>query len=189
MKLFSKSLTSTDVRRRLAIPTKIVNSLLPNGGDHAVELHVRQGTTVWPITCTTRKNGYKKPALSKGWRRFALRNKLKVGDVVTLYKEEDEVGYLDYRIEVKRADKPSLKHSVATVGNLPTGNSGETTCILHPSFEDGVVKLVGVSDEKVEKRSFKLFGFNVVEKRPLADASSYEATADKTEIGAQEETL
>ncbi|GKV32209.1 hypothetical protein SLEP1_g40826 [Rubroshorea leprosula] len=100
--------------------------------------------------------------------------------------EEDKVGYLDYRIEVKRADKPSLKHSLATVGNLPTGNSGETTCILHPSFEDGVVKLVGVSDEKVEKSSFKLFGVNVVEKRQLVD-TSYEVTADKTEIGAQED--
>ncbi|GLT85803.1 hypothetical protein SLE2022_039790 [Rubroshorea leprosula] len=187
IQLFSKSLTFTDVRKRLAIPTKIVNFLLPNEGNHGVELHVRHGTTVWPIMCTTRKEGYKKPVLSKGWRAFALKNKLKVGDVVTLYKEEDEAGYLGYRIEVKRADKPSLKQSRATVGVLPTGNSDEATCKSHRMFEDGVVKRFGVADEKVEKRSFKLFGFHVFGNRPPADTSSFETTARKATIRAKKE--
>ncbi|GLT85799.1 hypothetical protein SLE2022_039750 [Rubroshorea leprosula] len=187
MQLFSKSLTFTDVRKRIAIPTKIVNFLLPNEGNHGVELHVRHGTTVWPIMCTTRKEGYKKPVLSKGWRAFALKNKLKVGDVVTLYKEEDEAGYLGYRIEVKRADKPSVKQSRPTVGDLPTGNSEEATCKSHRMFEDGVVKRFGVADEKVEKCSFKLFGVHVFEDRPPADTSSCDATAGEANITAKEE--
>ncbi|GLT85806.1 hypothetical protein SLE2022_039820 [Rubroshorea leprosula] len=187
MQLFSKSLTSTDVRKRLAIPTKIMTFLLPNRGDHLVELHVRHGTTVWPILCTTRKKGYKKPVFSRGWKRFALKNKLKEGDVVTFYKEEDEAGFLDYKIEVKRADKSSLKHSCATVGDLPSGNSGEATCKSHRRFEDSVAKRFGVADEKVEKRSLKAFGVHVFENRPPADTSSYEATAGKAEITAREE--
>ncbi|GKV32211.1 hypothetical protein SLEP1_g40828 [Rubroshorea leprosula] len=154
MQLFSKSLTSTDVRKRLAIPTKIMTFLLPNRGDHLVELHVRHGTT---------------------------------GDVVTLYKEEDEAGFLDYKIEVKRADKPSPKHSSATVGDLPSGNAGEATCKSHRRFEDSVAKRFGVADEKVEKRSLKAFGVHVFENRPPADTSSYEATAGKAEITAREE--
>ncbi|GKV32199.1 hypothetical protein SLEP1_g40817 [Rubroshorea leprosula] len=180
IQLFSKSLTTTDVRRRLAIPTRIVNSLLPNGGDHAVELHVWHGTTEWRIMCTTRKEGYKKPVFSRGWRHFALENKLKVGDVVTLYKEEHEAGHLYYRIEVKRADEPSFKHSVATAGNLLIGNSDEASCKSHRRFEDGVVKQFDFTDEKVEKSSFKLFGIHVVENQPRVDASSYEAPAGKS---------
>ncbi|GKV24397.1 hypothetical protein SLEP1_g34012 [Rubroshorea leprosula] len=186
MELFSKPLTSTDTRKRLAIPTRSLTSLLHNRGGNAVELHVRHGTAVWPIMCTTRKKGYKKPVLSQGWRSFAVKNKLNVGDIVTLFKEEDEAGYLNYRIEVLRANDQSLKHSGANVGNSPAGNSGEATCIPYCKYEDSEVKRFGVTDEKVEKCSFKLFGVRVVETGPLVKHSN-ESIAGEADIGPKEE--
>ncbi|GLT97027.1 hypothetical protein SLE2022_146140 [Rubroshorea leprosula] len=174
MQLFSKPLTSTDTRKRLAIPTNSLTSLIHNRGGNAVELHVRHGTAVWPIMCTTRRKGYKKPVLSKGWRSFVLKNKLNVGDIVTLFKEADEAGYLNYRIEVERVDGPSLKHAGATVGNTPS-------C----KYENGEVKRFGVTDEKVEKKSFKLFGVRVLETVPLVKRPD-ESTAGKTDTGAKE---
>ncbi|XWS67485.1 hypothetical protein CRYUN_Cryun04dG0010600 [Craigia yunnanensis] len=107
MKLFSKSLTATDCHKRLSIPKRVLTSLPEFHGGHAVELHVRYETMEWPLVCTTRKKGYKKPVLSKGWRKFVRGNGLNVGDKLTLYKEEDESGSLHYRVEVKRATRPS----------------------------------------------------------------------------------
>ncbi|XVF00591.1 hypothetical protein REPUB_Repub04eG0013700 [Reevesia pubescens] len=68
----------------------------------------------WPLVCTIRKKGYKKPVLSKGWRKFVLGNRLNVDDKLTFHKEEDEEsGSLHYRVEVKRATRPSriISHS------------------------------------------------------------------------------
>ncbi|GKV24395.1 hypothetical protein SLEP1_g34010 [Rubroshorea leprosula] len=186
MQLFSKPLTSTDTRKRLAIPTKSLTSLLHNEGGNAVELHVRHGTAVWPIMCTTRKKGHKKPVLSKGWRSFALKNKLNVGDIVTLFKEEDEAGYLNYRIEVVRANQPSLQHSGATVGNLPFGDSGEATCIPYFKYEDGEVKRFGVTDEKVENYSFKLFGARIVQADESLVERSDESAAGEADVGTKD---
>ncbi|XWS62427.1 hypothetical protein CRYUN_Cryun06bG0009800 [Craigia yunnanensis] len=107
MKLFSKSLTAIDCLKRLSIPKRVITSLPVFHGGHAVELQVRYETMEWPLVCTIRKKGYKKPVLSKGWRKFVLANNLNVGDELTLHKEEDESGLLHYRVEVKRATRPS----------------------------------------------------------------------------------
>ncbi|XWS62429.1 hypothetical protein CRYUN_Cryun06bG0010000 [Craigia yunnanensis] len=107
MKLFSKSLTATDCLKRLSIPKRVLTSLPVFHGGHAVELQVRYETMEWSLVCTIRKKGYKKPVLSKGWRKFVLANNLNVGDELTLHKEEDESGLLHYRVEVKRATRPS----------------------------------------------------------------------------------
>ncbi|OMO92226.1 hypothetical protein COLO4_17744 [Corchorus olitorius] len=50
LKLFSKSLTDTDIRKRLAIPTKIL-PFLPdfNIGSHALRFHLIHGFKKWSI--------------------------------------------------------------------------------------------------------------------------------------------
>ncbi|XWS55300.1 hypothetical protein CRYUN_Cryun10bG0163500 [Craigia yunnanensis] len=110
MKLFSKTLTATDCLKRLSIPKRVLTSLPEFHGGHAVELQVRCETMeYWPLVCTIRRKGrYKKPVISKGWRKFVLGNNLNVDDKLTLHKEEDEEsGSLHYRVEVKRATRPS----------------------------------------------------------------------------------
>ncbi|XVE48589.1 hypothetical protein DITRI_Ditri01bG0013600 [Diplodiscus trichospermus] len=105
MAMFSKPLTATDCRKRLSIPERVLTSLPEFHGGHAVELRVRYEAKEWPLACTIRKKGYKKPVLSKGWAKFVHENRLIVGDEVTFHKEEeDESGSLFYRVEVKRAE-------------------------------------------------------------------------------------
>ncbi|GKV32216.1 hypothetical protein SLEP1_g40833 [Rubroshorea leprosula] len=114
--LFKKPLKPTDITKRLAIRTKSLESLPHFNGGHAVRLKVLYEGRGWPMVCSTRKQGHKKPVLSNGWIPFVRENHLKVGDVVTLYKEGDEAG-LQYRIEVDRATRvPS-----------PNGNLGVQT--------------------------------------------------------------
>ncbi|GMI70624.1 hypothetical protein HRI_000731700 [Hibiscus trionum] len=106
-KLFSKSLTDTDTRKRLAIPAKILPDLPDFNGNHAVNLRLMYGTKVWPIVCSVRKNGYKKPVLSGGWRSFVVYNDFSVGDELTLYKVHGKRGCCYYRVEVEKPPNPS----------------------------------------------------------------------------------
>ncbi|GLT97025.1 hypothetical protein SLE2022_146120 [Rubroshorea leprosula] len=101
--LFKKPLKPTDITKRLAIPTKSLGFFPHFNGGYAVKLNIRYESRVWPMACSTRKQGHKKPVLSKGWLAFVRKNHFNVGDVVALYKEEDEAGILWYRMEVDRA--------------------------------------------------------------------------------------
>ncbi|GLT85811.1 hypothetical protein SLE2022_039860 [Rubroshorea leprosula] len=114
--LFKKPLKPTDITKRLAIRTKSLEFLPHFNGGHAVNLNVLYEGRVWPMVCSTRKQGYKKPVLSIGWIPFVCENHLNVGDVVALYKEADEAG-LQYRMEVNRATRVSP----------PNGNFGVAT--------------------------------------------------------------
>ncbi|XWS62430.1 hypothetical protein CRYUN_Cryun06bG0010100 [Craigia yunnanensis] len=107
IKIFSKSLTKTDTRKRLAIPAKILPALPDFNGSHAVKILLMYGTREWPIVCSVRKLGYKKPVFSGGWSYFVNCNNLNVGDELTLYKVHDEEGTSHYRIEVEKPARSS----------------------------------------------------------------------------------
>ncbi|KAK8613794.1 hypothetical protein V6N13_101550 [Hibiscus sabdariffa] len=95
--MFSKLLTETDIKKRLAIPVKTLSSLPAFNGSHAIKIHLLYGTRMWPIDCSVRKKGYKKPVFSGGlWRDFVIGNKLNVGDRISMYKVQDS----HYRVEV-----------------------------------------------------------------------------------------
>ncbi|KAK8613795.1 hypothetical protein V6N13_101551 [Hibiscus sabdariffa] len=64
------------------------------------------GTRMWPIDCTVRKKGYKKPVFSGGlWRGFVIGNKLNVGDRISMYKVPDS----HYMVEVEK-EKPAASN-------------------------------------------------------------------------------
>ncbi|MBA0576493.1 hypothetical protein Golob_027309 [Gossypium lobatum] len=100
--MFSKKLTYTDINKRLAIPTKILPSLPGFNRSHAVKIQLMYGTKIWPIDCTVRKQGYTKPVFSRGWRKFVVHNKLKIGDRVTIYKVQHQDGSSHYKVEVEK---------------------------------------------------------------------------------------
>ncbi|XVE94150.1 hypothetical protein REPUB_Repub01dG0256600 [Reevesia pubescens] len=102
IKMFSKSLTDTDINKRLAIPVKILPSFSDFSGSHAMRIHLMYGTRVWPIFCSIRKKGHKKPVFSGGWRNFVICNNFNVGDRLTLYKVQDKDGASHYRVEVEK---------------------------------------------------------------------------------------
>ncbi|GLT85804.1 hypothetical protein SLE2022_039800 [Rubroshorea leprosula] len=106
--LFKKPLKPTDITKRLAIGSKSLQFFPHFRGGHTVELNIRYEDRVWLMVCSTRKKGYKKPVFSKGWIAFVRQNHLEVGDVVTLYREDDEEEFW-FRIEVDRATRaPSV---------------------------------------------------------------------------------
>ncbi|KAG5233731.1 B3 domain-containing transcription factor [Salix suchowensis] len=81
---FSKLLTSTDIQKRLSLPTKFFKSLPSFKGGHVQDLQAMdESGFVWTFQCSTRKKGHPKPVLSKGtWLAFGRNKKLKVGDKI-----------------------------------------------------------------------------------------------------------
>ncbi|EOX97111.1 Uncharacterized protein TCM_006212 [Theobroma cacao] len=133
-KMFSKSLTDTDINKRLAIPAKILPSLPDFNGSHAVTIHLMYGTKTWPIICSIRKTGYKKPVFSGGWRNFVIFNDFHVGEVLTMYKVQDEEGSFHYKVEVEKLATPSVALSTRAVSLNPEVD--ETTGTSHPKINN-----------------------------------------------------
>ncbi|OMO92224.1 hypothetical protein COLO4_17742 [Corchorus olitorius] len=114
--MFSKLLTETDIKKRLAIPSYVLPSLPDFKGRHAVEIRLVYGTRVWPIICSVRKMGYKKPVFSVGWRDFVTYNQFNVGDEFKLYKVQEENGSsFYYRVEVEKNKNHPISCSPAAV--------------------------------------------------------------------------
>ncbi|KAB2088228.1 hypothetical protein E1A91_A04G169700v1 [Gossypium mustelinum] len=155
-KMFSKKLKTTDINKRLAIPGKILPSLPAFNGGHAVLIQLKYGTKIWPIGCTVRKNGYKKPVFSVGWRKFVADNKLKTGDIITMYKDfEDGDGGSHFRVEVEK--RPAASNQDRSHETIPSScvlafndhevdgtNSGnEADRIPNKALDDGAINLEG----------------------------------------------
>ncbi|KAL9348486.1 hypothetical protein Peur_059852 [Populus x canadensis] len=106
MAIFSKSLTKTDIEKRLSFPTKCLRSLPCFGRGHAVDFHVMDECgQVWTFRCTIRKKNNPKPVISKDWSKFVSSKDLAVGDKITFSKLENKVGCAFYKIEVKKPVK------------------------------------------------------------------------------------
>ncbi|OMO75189.1 hypothetical protein CCACVL1_16286 [Corchorus capsularis] len=127
-KILSKLLSETDIKKRLAIPVKILPALPEFNGRHAVKFQVMygNGTRMWPIVCSVRKHGgYKKPVISVGWRNFVICNGLedKVGYELTLYKVQDELGTnFHYSIQVEKpnpVEVQEISNGTSSASNAP----------------------------------------------------------------------
>ncbi|PPD75192.1 hypothetical protein GOBAR_DD27888 [Gossypium barbadense] len=77
--VFSKILTVTDIKKRLAVPSAIQRSLPPFNGGHTVTFQFLYGTRPWPIRYTIRRKGYKKPVFSGQGEDGSSYYKVKVG--------------------------------------------------------------------------------------------------------------
>ncbi|KAK8516630.1 hypothetical protein V6N13_080723 [Hibiscus sabdariffa] len=100
--LFSKKLTRTDIKHRLAVPTKILPSLPDFNGGHAVVIPLVHGRKTWRIVCAVRKQKHKKPEFRGEWRKFVTDESLQVNDRITIYKVQ--YGPLShYKAEVDRS--------------------------------------------------------------------------------------
>nr|KJB77630.1 hypothetical protein B456_012G167600 [Gossypium raimondii] len=185
-KMFSKLLTDTDIKKRLAIPAKSLPSLPPFNGSHAVIIHLLCGTSTWPILCTIRRKGYKKPVFSGGlWRNFVVSNNVNVGDKITMCKVQYEDGSSHYLVELEKSaasnqygalPSPALSFNHDADANaLP--NSGNEVEHLAKTPDDAPIKQKGVirimelsngatdtlvdDDHVINKPSVKIFGTNL----------------------------
>ncbi|OMO92230.1 hypothetical protein COLO4_17749 [Corchorus olitorius] len=121
MQIFSKLLTETDIKKRLAIPSNAL-PFLPdfNNGRHAVDIRLLYGTRVWPIICSVRKTGYKKPVFSGGWRDFVTYNQFNVGDEFKLHKVQHQTGsFFYYRVEVDKNHPNSSSAAASSSSIIP----------------------------------------------------------------------
>ncbi|XVF48946.1 hypothetical protein PTKIN_Ptkin03bG0228900 [Pterospermum kingtungense] len=102
MLLFSKVLTATDVKKRMAIPTSCLKHLIrSDGGDSSMHLRVEdENEETWEFTCFSRPIGvYSKPYFCGEWIQFVKHRNICVGDRVHFYRNDAAEAY---RIEVQR---------------------------------------------------------------------------------------
>ncbi|TYJ40851.1 hypothetical protein E1A91_A04G170400v1 [Gossypium mustelinum] len=112
--IFFKELTDTDVKKRLAVPKKYQDFFLPSYGRLPAKIKLMYDGKIWEVKCTVRKKGYLKPVLSVGWKKFVVANELKVGDRITMYKDED--GFSHYMVEM---EKPPASNQHGTLIDSP----------------------------------------------------------------------
>ncbi|KAB1671303.1 hypothetical protein ERO13_A04G133401v2 [Gossypium hirsutum] len=121
--VFSKFLSDTDIKKRLAVPSAIQRSLPPFNGGHALIFHFLHGTRFWPILYSIRTTGYNKPVFSGGlWRNFVICNNLNVGDRFTMYRVQDEDGSSYYRVDVMRREIDFLGKNAMAYGCASTAD-------------------------------------------------------------------
>ncbi|GLT44328.1 hypothetical protein SLA2020_182330 [Shorea laevis] len=106
-RLFKKSLTKTDVGKRMAVPTKCLKSLPRFRGGREIDFQAEDARgQLWSFVCSIRETRHKKPVLSKGWRRFVIAKGLQVGDMVAFYKRGAEASSGSrFKIKVTREVK------------------------------------------------------------------------------------
>lgn len=104
MEYFKKELSSTDINKRLAVPTRFFQLIRPRfKGNHFLDLKVKYKNQKMVLRCCRRKEGtHPKPVLTKGWVEFVRREKLKAGDRIVLEEEDEATAGVEFRIEVQK---------------------------------------------------------------------------------------
>ncbi|KAB2036153.1 hypothetical protein ES319_D04G204500v1 [Gossypium barbadense] len=126
--VFSKPLTDSDIKKRLAIPSKTL-AYLPNfDGSNGVRINIMYGTKIWPIDCTVRRKGHQKAIFSgRLWRAFIMSNELKVGDRISLYKVQGEDGCSHFKFEAEKQPASASNQYGTTVRIFGFNISDEAT--------------------------------------------------------------
>ncbi|KAJ0016719.1 hypothetical protein Pint_11616 [Pistacia integerrima] len=103
--IFSKVLSTTDTKNRLALPMEAFHHFFPE------EEHVKcvqfmvmdSDQKQYEFRLATRNKGkHPKPAITGDWLNFVANKGLKVRDKVILYQQQNEAGRVKYTIEVKK---------------------------------------------------------------------------------------
>ncbi|KAF2319893.1 hypothetical protein GH714_020150 [Hevea brasiliensis] len=104
--LFTKKLTDTDVRYRMAFPMENYQQdvfEMPKGElSKQFEVIDMEDNSVKKFTCSKRSKGHPKPVFCKGWIGFVKEKQLLEGDEVIFYKEEDGTGRFTIKIQARK---------------------------------------------------------------------------------------
>ncbi|KAK4854502.1 hypothetical protein QYF36_025000 [Acer negundo] len=93
--LFSK-LNTTDLEKKLIVPTRAVERFSIPEGKEFVDLVVKDlKEEIWNFRLTI----HPMPALTEGWIEFVRAKDLVPDDIVTFYKLRDEIFGDEYRVE------------------------------------------------------------------------------------------
>ncbi|OMO69187.1 hypothetical protein CCACVL1_19609 [Corchorus capsularis] len=135
--IFSKILSQTDVTRRCSVPMKYFKLRSFPKSPFVVE---DDSGCLWRLCCYIRSKNHPKPALVSGWVPFVKSMKLRVGDRVLIYAEQDETGSTRYKIKVQKQTFPSKVRGSHTRKNhdrmkvSPSqSDNGSTQTTIQPS--------------------------------------------------------
>ncbi|TYI49333.1 hypothetical protein E1A91_D12G027900v1 [Gossypium mustelinum] len=105
MQLFVKALTTIEVERRLVLPRESLPALprFEGSHEHGITLQVKDDAgNLRNFRCKKGYGGGDKLVIETDWIQFVKSKKLRSGDVVAFYNDDDRVSGTLYRIEVKR---------------------------------------------------------------------------------------
>ncbi|CAO2819254.1 unnamed protein product [Amaranthus hypochondriacus] len=114
--ILSKPLSNTDIKHRLACPTKCVDMLVENLGclpdlnlpfglyDFEFQVLDEEGGRIWCFRLITRPNRqYFRPEISGDWLHFVRARSLKRGDRVQFYTYNNSASQVRLGVRVVRA--------------------------------------------------------------------------------------
>ena len=101
MASFSHPLNRVDIERGLVLAPQYVADLPQPRAGQEMNISVTDGQNVWEFTCSRTYSGTGSFQFTGGWLAFASAAKLKPGNKVTFYKNEDQNIKAQYRIEVR----------------------------------------------------------------------------------------
>ncbi|KAH1123092.1 hypothetical protein J1N35_006252 [Gossypium stocksii] len=149
MILLEKRLSKTDISRRLAVPMEYFNmEQFPKPGQ-SLEGNPREDFVVkdekgcvWNLSCSIRKKpNHPKPVLINEWIQFVQSEKLREGDRVIIYGEQDETGLMQLRIKAEKRTGSHEAPCFPFMNQNPDRNKGlsshssssESTATFQPS--------------------------------------------------------
>ncbi|GKV50023.1 hypothetical protein SLEP1_g56739 [Rubroshorea leprosula] len=130
----------------------------PFNGRHFVRVDFWHGPKHWPMVISIRRRGHKKPAFSRGWKPSVRANQLEVGDVVRIFRDEDEAG-IWYRIEIVRSSNLPRPTPVA-VPTAHNSNFNVEVAANIPAIKQETQLALGIG-RKPEELSLKPYDKNL----------------------------
>ncbi|MBA0619830.1 hypothetical protein Godav_005629 [Gossypium davidsonii] len=105
MQLFARALTSIEVERRLILPIDCLPALPRFEGsyENGITFQVMDDVEIlWNFRCKKPNGAADRLAIETDWIQFVNSKKLRSGDIVGFYKDDDRVSGTLCKIEVKR---------------------------------------------------------------------------------------
>ncbi|MBA0848850.1 hypothetical protein Goshw_007975 [Gossypium schwendimanii] len=149
MIILEKRLSKTDISRRLAVPMEYFNMEHFPKPAASLEGNPREDFVVkdekgrdWNLSCSIRKqSNHPKPVLINQWIHFVQSKKLREGDRVIIYGEQDETGLMQLRIKAEKCTGGYEAPCFPSMNQNPDRNKGlsshsssiESTATFQPS--------------------------------------------------------
>ncbi|KAL9375778.1 hypothetical protein Peur_032657 [Populus x canadensis] len=102
-KIFSKSLSRTDLENRLSIPVSCLHFFRVPEGSNQIEFQAIDTLgKPWSFKLSLRSGVYPKPVITGEWLSFVRDKGVKVGDTVTIFQQNNGTNEGQYSISVSR---------------------------------------------------------------------------------------
>jgi len=103
IKIFSKSLSRSDIKNRLSVPASCLHFFRVPGGSNQIKFQaIDTLSKPWSFKPSLRSGGYPKPVITGEWHSFVRDKGVQVGDTVTIFQQNNGTNEGQYSISVSR---------------------------------------------------------------------------------------